>query len=286
MTTINIPPIVNELLSLFRQLPIGEYGIALGGAHAKGVDDAESDVDVYVFAHEVLPNDERARLAASVADASPPMSIWGQTAPFDQAGTDFYVRGIKIECWLRNADHIAATIAECREGVVRRDLVTWTTTGFYNHCALSDVYHMAPVEDPAGLLAHWKADVAVYPPKLREAIIACHLPAAHFWPRNFHYASAVERADIIYTTGIIQQVIHNLIQVVFALNGAYFPGDKKLNAVLSHLPTQPEQFVPRIERLIFPAAEPDRALLRRQREELICLVDEVDRLAHGQESAA
>jgi hypothetical protein len=40
MTT-DLTSIVDALLPLLRQFPRGEYGIALGGAHAKGVDGAE-----------------------------------------------------------------------------------------------------------------------------------------------------------------------------------------------------------------------------------------------------
>lgn len=53
--------IVGELLSVLRRFCRGEYGIALGGARAKGVEDAASDVDLYVFAKQVLPNGERTR---------------------------------------------------------------------------------------------------------------------------------------------------------------------------------------------------------------------------------
>lgn len=150
--------------------------------------------------------------------------------------------------------------------------------GFYNHCALSDLSKMIPLDDPYGLLARWKYEVGAYPPKLREAIVAAHLRAAKFWPDNFHYLSAVERGDVIYVTGIVQQVVNNLIQVVFALNRVYFPGEKKLDVALDHLATKPVAFTERIKRLVSPGVVPDVVFLRRQSAELAALVREVEAL--------
>jgi hypothetical protein len=163
--------------------------------------------------------------------------------------------------------------------MVKREFATWTTTGFYNHCCLSDLTVMLPIEDPFGIIARWKSAVASYPPKLREAIVRHHLPAAGFWPDNFHYLSAIERQDVIYVTGIVQQVVHNLVQVIFALNETYFPGDKRLDLAIEHLPRQPPRLCERIHALLFPGTPATREVLRQQREELRSLLREVRDMA-------
>jgi hypothetical protein len=280
MTT-DLTSTADILLPLLRQFSRGEYGIALGGAHAKGVDDAESDIDLYVFARDILPADERRRLCEAFGVDGASLTVWGDDAEFVQAGTDFYFQGYKIECWFRNISYIDGIIAECRAGIVKHSLLTWTVMGFYNHCTLSDLHNMRPIDDPHGILARWQSEVRVYPPKLREAIISRYTRAAQFWPDNFHYKSAVERADAIYTAGIVQQVIHNLIQVVFALNRTYFSGDKKLGIALNHLAIKPKHFTERIQRLLFPGAEPDPAMLNEQRQTLRALVQEVITLTEG-----
>ncbi len=266
------------LLPLVRSFSLSEYGIALGGAHAKGTADDGSDVDLYLFATAVRPNEERAQVAAAFSPEVENVVCWGDDTLFSQAGTDFRFRGRQIECWLRNAAHIAETIAACQAGVVRRDLVTWTTTGFYNHCCLSDVKAMVPLADPTGILARLKSQGAVYPPNLRRSIIGQHLAAARFWPHSFHYHSAVARADVIYATGIVQQVVHNLVQVILALNETYFPGDKKLDEVLAHLPCQPSGLRERVASLLWPGAPATVDLLRRQQEEVQALAREVEAL--------
>ncbi len=215
------------------------------------------------------------------------MVSWGDADAFVQGGTDFTYQGHRVECWLRHIDYVAAIIAECQAGVVRREFVTWTVMGFYNHCTLSDLHRMVPVEDPTGVLARWQAEVSQYPPRLRETIIATHLKAARFWPENFHYQSAVRRGDILYVTGIVGQVVHHLIQVVFALNRVYFPGDKKLDAALDQLAVKPTDFSARISYLVMPGADGVRVSLGRQRQELGALVREVESLvAQADDKAA
>ena len=48
-------PIVAGLLPLLRQFCSGDYGLALGGSYAKGIQDEQSDIDLYLFAGRVLP---------------------------------------------------------------------------------------------------------------------------------------------------------------------------------------------------------------------------------------
>ena len=274
-----IQRILSDLLPLVRQFARGDYAIALGGSYAKGTADDEADVDLYLFARAVLSSEERTRIASAFSPGIESVRSWGDDVPFTDVGTDFCFRGHSVECWLRNANHIERSIAECRDGVVRREFVTWTTTGFYNHCCLSDLTVMLPLDDPFGIIARWKSQVATYPPRLREAIVNQHLAAAEFWPENFHYLSAIERQDVIYATGIVQQVVHNLVQVLFALNEVYFPGDKKLDVALAHLPRQPTRLCERIHALLFPGTPATADVLRGQREALRSLLGDVRDMA-------
>jgi hypothetical protein len=269
---------LTPLLARFCQ---GDYGIALGGAHAKGMDDRASDLDLYVFARQVLPCAQRTQLTEAYDPEIQSIISWGEDAPFIQGGTDFVYQGQKVECWLRNIDYIDEIIAQCQAGSVTQTIVTWTVMGFYNHCALSDLRNMASVDDPQGVLAHWKTLVSDYPPRLREAILTRHMNAAKFWPQNFHYLSAIKRGDILYVQGIVNQVAHNLFQVLFALNQVYFPGDKKLDLAIDHLPLKPADFTARVKRIVAPQVTADKAFLEWQCEELNALVNEVEALMNG-----
>jgi predicted nucleotidyltransferase len=279
MTLGPIQRILSDLLPLVRGFARGDYAIALGGSYAKGTADHEADVDLYLFARAVLPKEERTRIASAFSSEIERVVSWGDDTPFTNAGTDFRFRGHNVECWLRDIAHIERSIAECQQGVVKREFVTWTTTGFYNHCCLSDLTVMLPLDDAFGIIARWKSQVAIYPPKLRQAIVSQHLAAAEFWPENFHYLSAIERQDVIYATGIVQQVVHDLVQVLFALNEVYFPGDKKLDVALAHLPRQPPKLCARIRTLLWPGTPATTQALREQRESLRSLLGDVRDMA-------
>jgi len=270
---------VRALLPLVRGFCAGEpYGVALGGSHTKGTADAHSDVDVYLFADAFVPASRRVEQVASRLGSGAGAVSWGADEPFVEGGTDFSVDGVRVECWLRSARQVESTLAACVEGRVRREHKAWTAMGFFDHVVLGDVHAMRIVDDPWGMLARWKARVAPYPEPLRDAILGRFMAEAAFWPGNPHYLGAVERADLIYTSAIVQQVLHALVQVVFALNREYFPGEKKLADALEKLPIAPPKFAERVEDLL--CADPRTGVdgLRDQQRALAALVTDVRRL--------
>ena len=271
--------LVRELVPLVRGFTAGPAAIALGGSHAKGSGDALSDLDVYLFADAVLPARRRDERVTDALGQGAGVQSWGGDDPFVQGGTDFLYHGLRVECWLRRMDEVERTIAAAVRGEVRREYSGWAVMGFLGHVALADVHNMRVVEDPLGTLGRWKTDVAVYPEALRRALIGRFLPEAAFWPGNPHYASAVEREDVIYASAIVQQVVHAVIQVVFALNRAYFPGEKMLEQRVESLPIRPTDFAARLRGLLAGAEG-----LRVQSSELTALVAETARLvaAHGE----
>ena len=270
--------VVRDLLPLLREFCAGEYGIALGGSHAKGNSDALSDVDVYLFAERVVPGAERReRIVQALGEGSRAVS-WGSDEPFVQGGTDFRHRGVPVECWLRSAREVESAIAACRAGEIRREYAVWAVMGFFSHVVLADVRAMRIVEDPHGMLARWKEAVRTYPEPLRHALLRRFMAEAAFWPENFHYRSAVERGDVLYTSGIVQQVVHALVQVLFALNREYFPGEKGVAALLDRLPVRPPELASRFQAVLCAGSPPTVAELREQARALGALVAEVQRL--------
>ncbi|MBW3655380.1 MAG: DUF4037 domain-containing protein [Gemmatimonadetes bacterium] len=266
--------IVAGLLPMLRTWVAGEYGIAIGGSYAKGSGDSLSDVDIYLFANEVLPAAPRAERVVAELGAEARPESWGADDPFVQGGTDFWHAGQRVECWLRSTREVDRTLRACLGGEVRREYVVWTVMGFLSYTALADVHSMRIVDDPHGTLARWKAAVATYPEALRRSILVRFMPEAAFWPENFHYCTAVQRADLIYTSAIVQQVLQALIQVVFALNRTYFPGEKRLMHAMETLPVQPSGFARRVQELLAPAAV-DVEGLEKQRRDLADLVAEM-----------
>jgi hypothetical protein len=275
--------IVAGLLPMLRTWVAGEYGIAIGGSYAKGSGDSLSDVDIYLFADEVLPAACRAERVVAELGAEARPESWGAGGPFVQGGTDFWHGGQRVECWLRSTREVDRTLRACLGGEVRREYVVWTVMGFLSYTALADVHSMKVADDPHGILARWKAAVATYPEALRRSILGRFVPEAAFWPQNLHYRTAVQRADLIYTSAIVQQVLQALIQVAFALNRAYFPGEKRLAHAVETLPVQPAGFTRRVQELLAPASV-EVAGLEKQRRDLADLVAEMRALVPAEPS--
>ena len=278
--------VARELLPLVRAFAAGPYGVALGGSHAKGSGDAHSDVDVYLFADAVVPAARRREIVTGALGAASEAVSWGADEPWVQGGTDFAHAGVKVEVWLRSAREVERAVAASLRGEVRREHVGWAVMGFFDHVVLADLRAMRIVEDPDGILARWKEQVREYPEPLRRALLGRFMREAAFWPENFHYRTAVERGDVIYASGIAQQVAHALVQVLFALNRELFPGEKKLARALDALPLRPDALSGRLEALLWPGEAPTVAALEARRRALGDLVAEVERLVAADGGAA
>lgn len=264
--------LARELAPLVLRFCAGPCALALGGSCAKDGGDAHSDVDLYLFSDAVIPAARRVEIVREALGAEAGAVSWGADEPWVQGGTDFVVRGRRVEVWLRSVAWVEREMADALAGRVRREYVAWTAMGFFPHVVLSDVATLRPLHDPDGTLARWQAAVAAYPEPLRDALLRHFIAEAAFWPGNPHYESAVARGDVLYATAIAQQVAQALIQVVFALNRVYFPGEKRLAAALAKLPLQPRDFAARLASLV---TTPD---LRAQSDALATLVSEVKAL--------
>ena len=267
--------LIRDLGAVAGELAVGPCAIALGGSHAKGVADAQSDIDIYVFAESWLPDAERVALLLQLLPNAAAARSW--SAPPEQAGTDFSLDGQEIEIWFRQLAPIAGVIERSVAGEAVRRYVTWTPNGYYEHCALADLTSLRVLADPEAVLTPLLERIAVYPPALRTALIRHGLVSAGFWRNNFHLETALARADGYYLQSIAQQIVTDLIQALFAINRAHFPGDKKLSTHVGKLADVPEDFMARVEAVL--GGEGSSAAWRARFAELYRLVDEVTTLS-------
>lgn len=106
--------LIQEILPLLRQFCVVPYGIAVGGSYAKEGNDVLSDLDVYLFAQQVLPSLQRRALVMEALGTQSEVTSWGCDSPFVEGGTDFLHGGRRVECWLRNSQEVERTIASTR----------------------------------------------------------------------------------------------------------------------------------------------------------------------------
>lgn len=274
----SIDLLVTAMLPALHKLCDGQVSIAIGGSRTKGSADRWSDLDVYLFSITVLPRADRETVVSTLLPNVCRVTSWGCDDPFLEGGTDFTLEGLRVECWHRNEASLEEKLQASLNGEITRQYSPWAVMGFFDHAVLADIRSMQIVVDPKGALARWKTQVSFYPEALRRSLLHRFMRWAEFWPYNPHYQSAVERVDLIYTSAIVQHTLQALIQVLFALNREYFPGEKQLASAMDKLPVRPQGLSERIRRILNPGIEMGRDELAAQASALADLVVETKSL--------
>lgn len=260
----------------------GRACIALAGAHAKGVQDDESDLDLYMIVEDPLPYPERLKIIESIADDRDSIYL---SQNFDSApygGTmDFRFKGVPVETTVHTLECVERRVMECLEGEFEIIPQLWTTNGYYTFIYLSELDFIKIISDPNGTMARYKALSSPYPEKLRASIIDRFLRRSGTWLHNFHYDSAISRADIMFVGPIVTHTVLDMVQVIYALNRVYFHGDKKLAPALQKMPYCPAPLTANLEFLL--SATSDREALYRQREILRSVHAELSEAARAPE---
>ena len=265
---------IDTLVEMLRQTAEGGCSIALAGAHAKGMADAASDIDLYLYVDAVKPMEERRKIVEALAD--PDAGIWMEENPDAKpwgGGLDFKYRGTPVEVVVRTFDMTDRRVEEALAGHFEIIPATWTSNGYYTFIHVCELSFIKPVYDPEGRLAAYQKKVMPYPEALKQSIIQTFWARANTWLHNFHYDSAIDREDIWFCGPILMHTVMDLVQVIFAVNNAYFTGDKKLVKSLQALPYCPEVLLKNAAFLM--SAPPDRIALQQQRELLRAVRDEL-----------
>jgi hypothetical protein len=113
---------------------------------------------------------------------------------------------------------------------------------------LAETQICIPLYDPKMLIANLKKRVEVYPPKLKQTIMADSLWAAEF--TLIHARGFAAQGDVYNTVGCMTRVASNLTQALFALNERYFLRDKKVLDTLAKFPNLPPGYIGQINGIL------------------------------------
>lgn len=258
----NVQAVLGDFLAIAHRFAEGrgKYAISVGGSQGKGLSDARSDVDFRLF-HEqdVVSPAEDPQLWQDYRDA---MEYWRQ-------------RGINVDgIWMRRIDTMDALLDRWLSGELATIDMVWTIWGYH---VLPDLYHQAVIEDPYGVIAGWKERLRVYPQPLKQAILKKHLESLRYWRDDYHYRNKVQRGDVVFTAGLTSRLVHDMIQVLFALNETYYVGDGQNLDFCRKFAVIPPDFPAKVQEILYPSTADNR--LQAQYEALLALIDEVVALA-------
>jgi hypothetical protein len=249
--------VIDDCLPLLRALAHGRYAITIGGSRGKRVADQRSDIDFRVFCDQIVGGN----------------TYW-QSAEwqiFNQAVDRWRAEGIEIDyCWVRTIDQIDQQLGEWLSGQIKP--IEMTLWGYH---LLTDLTNQVVIEDEHGLIATWQARLNPYPATLQQAIIKKHLNSLIYWRSDYHYRNKVARADLVFLAGMNARLVHDSMQVLFALNQTYYVGDGNNLHYAEGFQILPANFRQRVEAILTPGG----LTIEQQYRDLLALIDDVIQLA-------
>jgi hypothetical protein len=236
----------------------GAAAVALAGSHGKGRADALSDYDFRAYSDAYRPQLEQTP----------------QWRRFEEEQQRFQSRGVSMDgIWMRSYQGVRRDLNGWLAGQLVEKQFEWTIWGYQ---LPTDLSTQLIANDPRGELQTWRMELAVFPEKLRKAIFTRYREILAYWKSDYHYANKVIRLDLVFLAGITGKLVNAIMQVVFAFNRRYFPGDGWNLVLADELPQLPPNFVERMIEIVEPGTSPDR--WHRQRENIVSMINDVEAL--------
>jgi hypothetical protein len=161
-------------------------------------------------------------------------------------------RGIRIDgVWPRTVGEIDAALDSWLSGEIVPINMVWTIWGYH---VLTDVNNQFTIEDPYHIIGAWKERLSVYSPALKRAILDKYVASLRYWRTDYHYAHKVERGDVVFLAGMASKLVHEIVQILFALNETYYSGDGDNLTFVKKFRIVPVDFSSRIHDILYPRA--------------------------------
>jgi len=210
--------------------------VVLAGSQSSPFADDQSDVDLYVYASEIVPTSLRAEIARGARRSEIGNSFW---EPGDEWIDE---TGIGVDVMFRTTRWI--------EDQLDRVLQRHEASVGYSTCFWYNVGNSRSLIDRSGWFkALQERANQPYPEQLKRAIVAKNHPILRNTMSSYMHQIelALERHDSISVNHRTAAVLASYFDIVFAVNGQPHPGEKRLlkfaRALCARLPTGMEERV-------------------------------------------
>jgi Domain of unknown function (DUF4037) len=257
-----------EFAALFTGWSLGRWAFTIGGSVGKGNYDANSDLDFRLW-HE--------------ADIPSPEGDPDRWRPYFELIERWKARGVVVDgVWPRRIDKIDAALRQWVTGLCQPPELEWTVWGYH---LPADVFNQFILEDPDGVVAEWKRLLTPYPPALKAAVLSRHLGRLRYWRRDYHYANKVRRRDAVFLASLSARLVYDMMQVLFAINGAYYPGDGANLTFAERFALKPQDLSNRVTAALYCGSAEAEGVFSRQYDMLAALSDEIVAMADAATTA-
>jgi len=268
--------ILTDTVEMLKETGDGNLTVTLAGSHAKGLDDAFSDIDIYLYYEKPKPYEVQKQIVESFADGGEANISRDHVSMYIGGNINFRYKGVYIDVSTRLYENALKHIHDSLEG--RFEILSapeWTFNGYYTFTYASEISIVIPMWDPSGFIENTRKLLFPYPSALKKSIIERFGQAMNHYASHWEYTrNAVERGDLFYTHHFVFHALLNMVQVIFALNDTYYTGDKQIARKLAALSYCPARL---LDNLPFLLGAPDsREALMTQRDLLQAVVREVN----------
>ena len=258
--------VIDECLPVLKTFGTGRLAVTIGGSHGKRTFDTRSDLDFRVFCDEIA--------------GGPRYWETEDWKAFCVIVDRWRAQGVDIDyCWVRTIAEIDAELDAWLSGKIAPVSRVWTLWGYH---ILTDIANQMVIDDPSGIIAAWQARLHPYPRALQRAILRKHMESLNYWRTDYHYHNKVERADRVFLAGISARLVHDIMQVLFAINQHYYVGDGNNLHYVEAFAIQPADFAERVNSILYPAQADN--MLAAQYEAILKLIDDIAPLAANAEN--
>lgn len=225
--------------------------IALGGSHATGRANTNSDIDLGLYYYENEPFSIKAikEIAEQHSkDQSPVVVGFYEWGPWVNGGAWINTEAGKVDLLYRNINQIENTIADAKTGKWENHYEQQPPFGFTSITYLAECATAVPLFDPGDLLGNLKESTRYYPKSLKENIVNATL-----WSAEFTLVQAdgfVSPKDMYNTLGCFTRSLKNITEALFAINEMYPIGDKLAVKLLSQSRIVPDNLEEKVNAVL------------------------------------
>ncbi|MBP1756001.1 MAG: hypothetical protein H6Q59_2399 [Firmicutes bacterium] len=221
----------------------GIDAIVLGGSHATGTANKDSDIDIGIYydatsfdtslfsQKAVLLDDEHRK------DLITNPGVWG---PWINGGGWLRIDGVPVDILFRDSGKVINVIDNCINGIITIDYQCGHPFGFVNSIYMGEVAYCKILSSNNNIISKQKERVVRLPNSYRKAAIEKFL-----WECEFSQQcgrKAIGKGDVLYAAGSLFRSVVSLLHVLYAINGMYMINEK---GSLNRLLRQKEAFIPK-----------------------------------------
>lgn len=266
---------IKDIVEMLKTTGDGDMTITLAGAHAKGLDDEYSDIDIYMYYANPKPYEIQKQIVESFADNHEAILTSDHVSNEVGGYFIFDYKGTLVEVTTRLYENALKRIRETVDGQFEIKPVSWTINGYYTFTYASEISYVKPMWDPSNFIENSKKIIYPYSQKFKKKVIEVFSGRINESLNNREYINAIKRRDLFMTNYFADSTLLNMVQIIYALNETYFTGDKQMARKIAALPYYPHNLLENLEFLL--GSHDDCAKLEQQRSLLCEIVGELNK---------